>query len=163
MPDRPVVVNNTPLVAFWSLGRFDLFPALLGEVWIPPAVHGEFLAADFALRQADLEKAPWLRVMPLAEPRRALSYVGLDRGEAEVLALAEEHDARLVVIDERRARQLARRMGFDLTGTLGLLLLAKEEGLLTSVAESIAALEVAGLHLSRSLVERTLQIAGERA
>ena len=162
MPEGPVVVNNTPLVALWSLGRLDLLPALLGEIWIPPAVHEEFLAADPVLRRADLEDATWIHVTPLANPRRALSYVGLDRGEAEVLALAEEREARLVVIDERRARQVARRMGFALTGTLGLLLLAKEESLLESLAEAISSLEAAGLHLSRPLVTRVLELAGEK-
>jgi predicted nucleic acid-binding protein len=52
--------------------------------------------------------------------------MGLDRGEAEVLALAEEREARLVVIDERKARRYAQRLGIPLTGTLGLLVAAKE-------------------------------------
>lgn len=161
MPDGPVVVNNTPLVALWSLGRLDLFPNLFGEIWVPPSVHEEFLAADSAVRRADVEDASWLQVVPLAEPRRALAHVGLDRGEAEVLALSEERDARLVVIDERRARRIARRMGFNLTGTMGVLLLAKEEKRLDSVSDAIASLEAAGLHLSRRLVARVLELAGE--
>ncbi|MFZ4661107.1 MAG: hypothetical protein ACOYNY_29105 [Caldilineaceae bacterium] len=50
-----------------------------------------------------------------------LSYIGLDQGEAEVLALAVEHNAQLVVIDERKGRRYAQRLGLALTGTLGIL------------------------------------------
>jgi len=80
-------------------------------VCIPPAVHDEFLAAERPLRQDILEHAPWIKVTPLENPRQALVYVGLDRGEAEVLALACERSARLVILDERKGRQYAKRLG----------------------------------------------------
>lgn len=160
MPDRPVVLNNTPLVALWALGRLDLLRDLFGGVLIPEAVETEFLVGDPA-RQEALRNAPWMKTATLANSRRALVYLGLDRGESEVLALADETEARLVVIDERKARRYAERLGFPLTGTLGLLLLAKESGLLDSVADEIKRLQEAGLFLSPALVRRTLEIAGE--
>lgn len=162
MPAGPVVLNNTPLVALAGLGRLDLLKLLFGEVVIPPTVREEFLAIDTAQRQAELIQAPWIHCISLRAPSRTLSFGGLDRGEAEVLALAEEADARLVVIDERKARRYAERLGLALTGTLGVLLLAKEKGFLTSVAPAIQALEKAGLHVSHDLVRRTLLLAGER-
>jgi uncharacterized protein len=161
MPARPVVLNNTPLVALTVLGRLDLLRDLFGEVLIPEAVREEFLAVDTALRYEALAATPWVHSVPLAEPRRARAYSGLDQGEAEVLALAEERSARLLVIDERKARRYAQRMGFNLTGTLGLLLLAKESGRITSVAEEVNRLQEAGLYLSPDLVARTRQLAGE--
>jgi predicted nucleic acid-binding protein len=44
MPDGPVVLNNTPLVALWTIGRLDLLRDLFGEILIPQAVEAEFLA-----------------------------------------------------------------------------------------------------------------------
>ena len=64
-----------------------------------------------------LDNSPWIKSTALENPRQALVYVGLDRGKAEVLALACERSARLVIIDERRGRQYARRLGLPLTGT----------------------------------------------
>lgn len=133
MPDGPVVVDNTPLVAFWALGRLDLIESLFGEILIPQAVYEEFVATAPEVRARALSSAPWIRVQTLDEPRRALAYAGLDRGEAEVIALAEQRDARLVIVDDKRARHYARRLGFPLTGTLGVLLLAKEGVLIGSV------------------------------
>jgi predicted nucleic acid-binding protein len=90
-----------------------------------------------------------------------LAYLGLDQGEAAVLALAEETDASLVVIDERKTRRYAERMGLRLTGTLGLLLEAKQAGFIGSVSACVAQLREVGLFLSPGLVQKVLEIAGE--
>jgi hypothetical protein len=161
MPDRPVVLNNTPLVAFWVLGRLDLLRDLFDEVLIPPAVEAEFLAVEETVRREALGRAPWIKTAALSHPRRALAYADLDQGEAEVLALGEERDARLVVIDERKGRRYAERMGLPRTGSLGILLLAKQAGLIDSVTTFITKLQEAGLFLSPDLVRRALEIAGE--
>lgn len=161
MPAGPVVLNNTPLVALWAIGRLDLLRDLFGEVLIPQAVEAEFLALDGKPRERALAESPWIHSASLGQPRRALVFTGLDRGEAEVLALAEERNARLVVLDERKARRFAERLGLPLTGTLGLLLLAKEEKLVAAVAPWIDRLRETGLHLRPDLESRVLELAGE--
>ena len=57
-----------------------------------------------------LPNAEWIRVVALTDPKQALLYVGLDCGQADVLAVAMEHKARLVIIDERRGRRYAQRL-----------------------------------------------------
>lgn len=161
MPIGPVILNNTPLVALWSLGRLDLLRDFYQEVLIPRAVEEEFLATETSARRKALEDAPWIKTVELSHPRRALAYAGLDDGEAAVLALAEEMDARLVVLDERKARRYAERLGLPLTGTLGIFLEAKKAGLIGSVSDPVSKLLKAGLFLSPDLVRRTLEIAGE--
>jgi predicted nucleic acid-binding protein len=82
MPDGPVVLNNTPLVALWAIGRLDLLRDLFGEILIPQAVEAEFLAMDRSLRERSLAEAPWVRTVVLAQPRRAMAFAGgcsLDR------------------------------------------------------------------------------------
>jgi len=143
------------------LGRLNLLRELFGEVLIPQAVCDEFLATEQALRQAALGNAPWIRPVPLENPQRARVYIGLDQGEAEVLALAEERAARLVIIDELKGRRYAQRLELPLTGTLGLLLLAKEKGLVADLAPLLAELQDAGLYLSPDLIAQVLQLAGE--
>jgi len=161
MPVGPVVANNTPLVALWVLDRLNLLRDLYGEVLIPQAVHAEFLAAEHTLRQAALDQTPWIKPTTVQNPQRILAYTGLDRGEAEVLALAEERAARLVIIDELKGRRYAKRLKLPLTGTLGLLLLAKEQGLIPALTPLVDKLQNAGLYLDLSLVTRVLQLAGE--
>jgi len=161
MPAGPVIVNNTPLVALWSLGRLDLLRELYGEVLIPQAIYDEFLAIERAVRQKALADAPWITPVSLTNPQRARLYIGLDRGEAEVLALAEERAARLVIIDELRGRRYAKRLEIPLTGTLGVLLLAKEKGLVDELAPLLRQLQEAGIFLNTALIDEVLRLAGE--
>ncbi len=161
MRGGPVVLNNTPLVGLWLLDRFDLLRELFDHVLIPQAVRDEFLAVDPAPRRRALLAAPWIEVRRISNERRVLSYSGLDRGEAEVLALAEDEDTQLVVLDERKARKYAARLGFPLTGTVGILLLAKERGFLSSVEEALGRLQQQGFHLHADLIARALELAGE--
>jgi predicted nucleic acid-binding protein len=161
MPDGPVVLNNTPLAALWAIGRLDLLRDLFGEVLIPEAVRKEFLAWDPGDRSRTLTDTSWIRCVEVSQPKHVLAFAGLDRGEAEVLALAEELEARLVVLDEKKARRYAERLGLPKTGTLGLLVLAKERGLIDSLGTWIERLKQAGLHMSDDLVQKTLQVAGE--
>lgn len=161
MPVGPVITNNTPLISLLLLGKLNLLSELFGEVLIPSAVLDEFLASDPAIRRRAISDQPNLQVASLADPQKALAFVGLDSGESEVLALALERSARLVIVDERKARRYARRIQIPVTGTLGILLLAKEKGLLDSIAPPILALQQAGLYLHPSLVASVLSLAKE--
>jgi predicted nucleic acid-binding protein len=161
MPAGPVVLNNTPLVALWAIGRLDLLRDLFKEVLIPQEVEQEFLAIDEATRGQALAASSWIKTVQLSKARKAVAYVGLDPGEAAALAVAEERDARLIVLDDKRARQFAERMGIPVTGTLGVLLRAKQAGLIESVANPIRQLMEVGLFLSPALVRQALRIADE--
>ena len=160
-PVPPVVLNNTPLVALWSINRWELLHDLFGEVTIPPAVEAEFLATETESRRKDLDQAVWIQVMAIENPRHARSFVGLDQGEAETLALAVEQDARLVIIDEIKGRRFARRLGLPLTGTMGVLLLAKENGLVDNIAPMINQLQELGFYITPELLSAVLSLAGE--
>lgn len=161
MPAKPVVVNNTPLVALHVLDRLDLLKELYDEVLVPLAVHAEFLATEQIMRQMSLDSAPWIKTASLAHPQRVFVYSGLGRGEAEVLGLAEEQSAQLVIIDERKGRRYAQRLGIPVTGTVGVLLLAKEKGLIDAIAPLFAELQKAGLYLDSSVITKALSVAGE--
>lgn len=155
----PVILNNTPLVIFWTIGCLDILHHLFERVLIPPKVHAEFLAIERESREDALRTAGWIEVVPLRDPRRVLAYTGLDDGEAEVLALAEELSV-TIVMDERKGRRYAQRMGLPLTGSLGVLL-AKERGLLKSVRAVLDQLAEAGFYLEEKLRSEVLRLAGE--
>jgi len=161
MPAAPVIANNTPLVALWVLGRLDILRDLYGEVLIPDTVSEEFLAVERGQRESALASAPWVVATPLGNPQHVLAYSGLDQGEAAVLALAEERQAALVIMDERKGRRYAQRLGIPVAGTVAVPLLAKERGSLPAVGPSLRALLDAGLYLAPGLVAQALKLAGE--
>jgi predicted nucleic acid-binding protein len=164
MPEGPrlVVVNTTPIIALSLIGELDLLRSLYDQVVVPSAVEAEVLAGGRGrIGSSELREASWLRVVSLQDPRRAELLVDLDQGEAEVLALAQELHADLVIIDERLARLHAKRLGLTLTGTLGVLLKAKQLGHVNAVAPLIGRLRQGGMHLSDAVVTEVLALADE--
>jgi len=164
MPERPqlAVLDSTPIIALALIGKLDLLQRLYSEVAIPPAVQQEVLAGGLgAVGSVELQQADWLHVVPLQDPPRAAMLSDLDRGEAETIALAQELNADLVLIDERLARRHAKRLGLKLSGTLGVLLKAKSLGLIPSISPLVEQLLRGGIRLSESVVAEALELAGE--
>ena len=85
----------------------------------------------------------------------------LGRGEAEVIALACEVNADLVIIDENRGRGIAKRFGLKVTGTMGTIIEAKKRGLLNNVREKLDELINAGIWIGEDLYEEALRLSGE--
>jgi predicted nucleic acid-binding protein len=164
MPERTrtVVVNTTPIITLALIGQLDLLQHLYGEVVIPLAVQAEVLAGGSGgIGVAELQEANWIRTVSMQDPRRADLLSDLDRGEAEVIALAQELNAELVIIDERLARHHAKRLGLTLTGTLGVLLKSKERGFVPAVGPLLDQLRQGGIWLDDALIAEVLRLAGE--
>ena len=158
-----VVTNAGPLIALARIRQLPLLPALYGEVVMPPAVREEVLQSD-ARREgtATLQRAEWLQTRSVSD-RIAVALLRdrLDAGESEAIVLALQLDADVVLMDEARGRRVAAARGIVLTGTLGTLLLAKEEGLIDRVAPHLARLQEEGFYMSETLYEKVLKRARE--
>ncbi len=161
-PSRVVVVNTTPIIALALIEQLDLLPRLYGQVVVPPAVQAEVLKGGAqGIGVAEIRSAEWINVIALADPRRVGLLPDLDRGEAEVIALAQELRAELVIIDERLARKYARRLKLELTGTLGVLLRAKQRGFLLAIHPLVDQLVQGGIRLGDDVIAEALRLAGE--
>lgn len=159
-----VISNSSPLILYARIGALHLLPALFGAVIVPLAVHDEVVAAARGRAGADVVAAPWLSVRALAAPERMPAAVAaLDRGEAEALALALElHDAALpVLIDDRKGRRTAAQLGIRVYGSAGVLLVAKQRGLVVAVRPLLDGLQRAGLYLGITTRLQLLKMAGE--
>jgi len=161
MPTKPVISNNSPLVALWKLDLLSLLRDLYTEIWIPREVEKEFLAIKKEARQEALNRAFWVKVVDLKDQESGPSYERLDPGEAAVLALAIEREARLVIIDEKKARREVLKIGFPFKGTVGILLEAKEAGLIDEIKPLLILLEENGIYLDKSFIAYALREAGE--
>ncbi len=161
MPIQPVISNTSPLIGLLGLNCLPLLRDLYTEVWVPREVEKEFLVVDETFYREVLNKAPWIKVVDVTNSQSAKIYQGIDAGEAEVFALAVEHDARLVILDESKGRQRATKIGLKVKGTLGVLLEAKEEGLIVAIKPLLIQLRANGIRLSESLINKVLHEAGE--
>lgn len=159
-----VVSDSSPIIGLAAVGHLDLLRELYGTVLLPAAVLEELTAVEPpapALRE--VQDASWLRVLDVEEPALAEALaLELDRGEAEAIALAVEHEANLLLLDERKARTVARRLRRPVIGVLGVLVEAKRRQLLPAVRPVLDQLLTrAGFRISESLRSRVLQETGE--
>ena len=162
VPEKPVICNNSPLVALWTLDLLFLLRELYTEVLIPEEVQDEFFATECPVRQEALKNAPWIKAVTLTPPLDDTTYPkGIHRGEAAVFALAKQLGARLVILDDKDARGYAKRIGLPVTGTVGILLEAKRRGFIDTIKPLLDVLLKNGVHLGASLVNEALQEAGE--
>lgn len=127
-----VVSDSSPLRYLSAIGGVDWLPVLFGEVICPAEVFEECShpSAPPGLRSWVLSRPSWLRVMPVTQSAFILpDHVLLDRGEVAALRLAKELRANLVLIDERKGRAVAGRLGLAVTGTLGVVVEASRRDL----------------------------------
>ena len=162
--NQVVVSNSTPLIALARIRRLDLLPALYGDVLVPLEVWNELVVRGRGYPgAAEIRDATWIATKTVRYRDRVIQLAAvLDQGEAEAIALAIEHDARLVLLDDRSARREALRRGLHVQGTLGILLRAKRLGLVPALAPVMDALRHdAGFYFAESLRRRVLEAAGE--
>ena len=158
-----VVSDATPLIALAKIGGLDWLHELFGEIVIPEAVYREVVVGGVGRSgSTEIRKANWVRVRVVSgQDRVRYLLTELDIGEAEAIVLAQELRADWLLIDEIRARTIAERLGLPVIGTVGLLLLAKQRGLITSVKPLLDALLAHRFRLSKRVYEFILEQAGE--
>lgn len=157
---EPIAVNTGPLIALAACDALDVLKRLHTRVLVPTAVVDEFCRGKSDERAVTSLPA-WLDVRTLRTPVPPVLVAHLDTGEASAIALALEERVRLVAMDERRGRLMARDMGLIVTGSLGLLLRAKRLGLIEAVAPRLTAMRQNGIWLGEALVRRVLAEAQE--
>jgi predicted nucleic acid-binding protein len=93
----------------------------------------------------------------------SLRFGGLDEGESEAIALAIETSGPLLLIDERKRRVAAKRLGIPVAGALAILASARRTGAIPSAKAQIDRLRIeAGFFISSEVEANTLRLAGER-
>jgi predicted nucleic acid-binding protein len=159
----PVVVADAgPLIALARCQCLRLLPDVFAAIHLPRAVLEE-TTADLGrpgARDIAAFAASDAQVHPDRNDalRACLAY--LDEGEAQALSLAHSLGCG-VLMDERRGRAAARRLGLPLFGVLGVLLMAKRKGLLCRVAPVLRCLQDKGYRIAPALIAATLEKAGE--
>ncbi len=167
MPPPPVLSNAGPLIALGKLNHLSLLADLYGMVQIPRAVYDEVVIQGLAQGAPDAltvrlfwERQQWPIVDIPASVLAAYSpSVTLDPGEIEVLALAQTLDDPLILMDDEIAREEARRLGLRVRGTLGVVVQAYRQQLLTFDQAELLIQEIAArpdIWISARLCEQVL-------
>ena len=162
-----VVADAGPLIGLARIDRLDLLHTLYGPVAIPTSVLSELRVSSArpgsrALTAALAEGAIEPRSLAAGcENELARLSQALDAGEASAILLAEQVQARFLLIDERLGRQVARVRGLPVVGVAGVLLAVRRTGRLDSVGAVVRARSQQHYRLSDALVHEVLRLSGE--
>ncbi len=160
-----VVSDTTPLIGLAAIGHFDLLEQLFGPIHIPQAVYNEAVIAgrERGGAKQEVASANWISTVHVQD-RLAVEVLldELDLGEAETIVLAREINADLVLMDEKKGRRKLAELGLNKIGTVGILLKAKQIGLLPTIQNDLEQLRQRGFSLSQSVVDAVLRQAGEK-
>ena len=157
-----VICNTSPLQYFYQLGMLHVFRALAGRIIVPPAVvHELAVGRAHGVSLPDPTELEWITVRPPASTAVLPLVMDLGPGETEVLALALESPDAIVILDDALARQMATTLAIRFRGSLGLLLDAKQAGLVSAITPLLDQLQALGFHLSAGTRKLILDFASE--
>jgi predicted nucleic acid-binding protein len=159
-----VVSNTTPLIGLATIQRFDLLQQLFGKIYIPQAVYDEAVTAgrEEGGAKQEVSAARWIETV-IVKDRLAVEVLldELDVGEAETIVLAREMKADWVLMDEKKGRRKATELSLNKIGTVGILLKAKQQGMLGEIRPDLERLHKQGFSLSQRVINTVLCQAGE--
>ena len=151
---RETIISDTSsLLAFYEIGEMSVLQKMYSRIATTSAVQREF---EYPL-------PTWIVVRePLEEHvHNVRQRYKLDSGEITAIALALSIPASTLIIDEAAGRRVAQELGIQVTGTLGILLKAKKQGIIPAVRPLIRKLQAVNFRMGEPLITAILTEAGE--
>ena len=155
------ISNAGPLIALGRLNHLHLLPELFEQVIVPQAVFAEVTSKMELPGAVQLKEAAWLQTHVVQDTlgvERLLFW--LEQGESEAIVLAQHFNS-LLLMDERRGRTIATTMGLRVTGTVGILVTAKQHRLIPEVTPLLDMLIADGIRISIDLYNEVRSLTGE--
>lgn len=149
---KVVIVDTSCLIILTSIGQLKLLQALYGNVITTPEVQKEF----------GKPMPTWIKLqLPTDIYRQRILEITLDKGEASVIALSLEITDCVIVLDDLKARNIAERLGLAITGSLGIIIKAKLNGVIPSIKPHLRKMKTTGFYITHELEHEVLSQANE--
>lgn len=162
MTDRKYISDSTPLIALARIGELELVGRLFPQILVPDAVYEEVVAARAEAAGArEVAEATWVRRLSADPAVVAPLLLLVGRGEAEAIALAQTHPGSLLLTDDLKARRVAKSLGVQVQGCLGILQRAKSRRLISEIHPLTARLQSEGWRISQQELAEFLRRSGE--
>jgi predicted nucleic acid-binding protein len=140
--NKLIISDTSCLIALTNIGRLDLLRDLCKTVYVTPEVSEEY----------GVPLPDWIQIMAVKDAKKIQTIeTFLDLGESSAIALALETENSLLILDDGKARRYAKHIGLPLTGTLGLLLVAQEVGILEDFDTIISKLKENNFRIPSSI------------
>ncbi len=158
------VVNSSPLISLALLNHVELLKMIFDEIFIPKSVYDEITIkgkGKIGGSEDNYKLDGFVIYEALNLDLKNTIMLELDEGEAEVIAIAKEKDVPYVIIDEFAGRQFAALLGFKVVGTLGILIIGKELGVIREIRPLLDTMIKNNRYIDSDLYYHILKKAGE--
>ncbi|MCQ2273087.1 MAG: hypothetical protein MJZ72_09945 [Bacteroidales bacterium] len=157
-----VVSDTTPLISFLKINRLDILEQVFGQVLVPQAVYNELTVNnDFPDEIEKIKNATFLKCVVVDHEQVALiqEQTGLDLGESEAIAYAQNSNTDVLLMDELKGRLVAKTFGIKLVGTIGILMESLRKGYTqkNEVQEYVRVFRESHRRISERLLEQLLE------
>jgi len=159
-----VICDSSSLINLSLINKLQLLNEMYGEVLIPPGVYNEVVEVGAnRVGSNDVRNAGFIQIMALDDPNSVNDYIinPLSRTDAEVIALAKEQEADLIITRDKCLRRYARQEGLNAIHTLTFLIEAKRIGLIKAVKPLLDEMRSKGMLIREGIYQETLQRANE--
>lgn len=148
---KTIIADTSCLIIYNKVDRFGILQEMFPDLIVTTEV-----AAEFG------ELPGWITIQEVIEKEQYKKLAEeLGKGEASSIALALEFEDSLLIIDERKGRKIAEDLGIDTIGSLGILIKAKERGVIKEVREILELIDGTDFRISQSVREAVLKQSGE--
>jgi len=153
-----LIADSSALVTLSIVDKLDVLEQLFGEVYVPRAVYEEVSqenkAESYKLKNYCKDKV-------LDIQSRTNFNISLGQGESEAIVLYSEQNADFLLCDDKKAKKFAQNFGLKVIGSLGILLKAKESGLINEISPLIELLKNSRIFIDDRTFELVLKMASE--
>lgn len=149
---KVVISDTSTLILFHKIDEFNLLRKVYEELITTPEIAEEFG-----------EKLPdWIHIQPVSDRKyQDFLETQVDYGEASAIALAAEYEDVLLLLDDLKARKLATRLNFKITGTLGIIHKARQMSIIDKVRPLIDKLLLTDFRIADNIIEEILRLNNE--
>jgi predicted nucleic acid-binding protein len=149
---KTIISDTSCLIVLSNIGELELLHKTYNQITTTPEVVEEY----------EEELPDWVEIVPAKDKNRQHQLEAqLGKGEASAITLALEIKDSTIILDDAKARQIAEKLGLDITGTLGIIVKAKLQGTIKSIHPYLIKLKQTNFRMTEQLEKRALEDAGE--
>lgn len=151
MPEL-IICDTSCLILFDKIGKLELLRQCYDNIYVTPEIAEEFGKA----------LPNWVKIK--AARNQALQQILtqiLGQGESSAIALTFDLPGTLVALDDLKARKVAKSLNLKITGSLGILVKAKEQGFIEKLLPVLQQVQQTDFRISENIVRKILATIGE--
>jgi predicted nucleic acid-binding protein len=149
---KTIVSDTSCFIILSNIKEMDLLQKTFGEI----------LTTNEVLEEFGEELPNWIQVKsPTDKYRQRILETQIDKGEASAIALALDFPESMIILDDLKARKVAEKLGIQITGTIGVIIIAKKRGVINSIKPFLEKIRLTNFRVSEDIEKQALKEAEE--